>query len=67
MAYGFALIFFSLMGHGTFVLIFVVCLFWVDFGTENSYSNLEILAKRPEHQRLNHCKFLYKFVNLVFF
>ena len=55
------------MGHGTFVLIFVVCLFWLDFGIENSYSNLDFWAKRPEHQRLNHYKFMYKFVNLVFF
>ena len=58
---------FSLMGHGTFVLIFAVCLFWLDFGTKSSYSNLAFWAKRPEHQGLNHCKFIYKFVNLVFF
>ena len=58
---------FSLMGHGIFVLIFYVCLFWLDFGTKNSYSNLDFGAKRLEHQRLNHCKFMFKFVNLVFF
>ena len=58
---------FSLMGYGTFVLIFVVSLFWFDFGTKISFSILAFWAKRPEYQGLNHCKFMYKFVNLVFF
>ena len=67
LAYGFILIWFFFNGLWNFCANFVVCLFWLDFGTKISFSILAFWAKRPEYQGLNHCNFMYKFVYLVFF
>ena len=67
MVNGFALILFFFNGSWSFVLIFAPFLFWLEIGTEISYSNLASWAEGPEDQGPNHCNFMYKFVNLVFF
>ena len=41
--------------------------FFLEIGKKSSYSNLAFWAKGPKDQVPNDCKFMYKFVNLVFF
>ena len=67
LACGFLWFGFSLMGRGAFVLIFALFLFWLEIDGKSCYSNLAFWEKWPEEQALNHCKFMYKFVNHVFF